>query len=78
VLVENSLKKLLEEHKIVSYKLTRDKLNLYLNELKGSIILTYDMIATSPGEIIAKETVGYPMYNVDLRANSAIYTIQIK
>jgi hypothetical protein len=77
LVVEQSLRKLVEEYQIASYKLTSDKLNLYLNELDGSITLTYNMTATKPGEIIAKETVGYPMYNVDLRANSSVNILQI-
>ncbi len=78
LVVEQSLKKLVEEYQITSYKLTSDKLNLYLNELDGSITLTYNMTATKPGEIIVKETVGYPMYNVDLRANSSVNILQIE
>jgi len=74
---EPSLKKLIEEQKIVSYKLTKEKINLYLEELKGSINLSYRIISTNAGEIIAKETVAYPMYNVALKTNSTIKHLTI-
>lgn len=77
LIFEPSLKKLMDENKIANYKLTHDKLNIYLEKLEGSITLTYQMIATKAGEIMAKETIAYPMYNVQLKANSTIKKLEI-
>nr|MDO8079520.1 alpha-2-macroglobulin family protein [Candidatus Freyarchaeota archaeon] len=75
---EASLEKLLKENKIAAYKLTSEKLFLYLQELEGSINLTYQMIATKAGAVIAKETVVYPMYDVEQRANSTVIKLEIQ
>ncbi|MFX1259513.1 MAG: hypothetical protein ACFFAN_16790, partial [Promethearchaeota archaeon] len=77
IIFEPSLEKLQEEQKIASYKLIEDKLNLYIEELENSITLTYQLIGTIKGKVIAKETVAYPMYNVALRANSTTNVLEI-
>jgi hypothetical protein len=36
------------------------------------------MIATKAGEVIAKETVIYPMYDVEQRANSKVIKLEVQ
>ncbi|MFB0561411.1 MAG: MG2 domain-containing protein [Candidatus Lokiarchaeia archaeon] len=78
IVFESSLENLLSKNRIAAYKLTSEKLFLYLQELEGSVNLTYQMIATKAGEVIAKETVIYPMYNVEQRANSKIIKLEVQ
>ncbi len=75
---EPSLEKLLKEKRIAAYKLSSQKMFLYLQELEGTINLTYIMIAIKAGQVIAKEMAVYPMYNVDQRANSTVLTLEVQ